>query len=63
MPWTSEHTKWLVDTDERLNTADGTEVEVWEFRHENDEAVLVADFLEYLPCYRSLTLVIVTKLS
>ncbi len=42
MPWTSEHTKWLVDTGERLKTADGKEVEVWEFRHENDEAVLSA---------------------
>jgi len=42
MPWTSDHTKWLVDTGERLKTADGKEVEVWEFRHENDEAVLSA---------------------
>lgn len=42
MPWTSEHTKWLVDTGERLKIADGKEVEVWEFRHENDEAVLSA---------------------
>jgi hypothetical protein len=32
MPWTSEHTKWLVDTGERLKTANGKEVEVWEFR-------------------------------
>lgn len=40
MPWTSEHTKWLVDTSERLKTADGKEVEVWEFRHENDDDVL-----------------------
>ena len=40
MPWTSDHTKWLVDTGERLKTADGKEVEVWEFRHENGEAVL-----------------------
>lgn len=40
MPWTSEHTKWLVDTDARLKTADGKEVEVWEFRHEKDEALL-----------------------
>lgn len=30
MPWTSEHIKkWLVDTGERLKTADGKEVEVW----------------------------------
>lgn len=42
MPWTSEHIKWLVDTGERLTTADGKEVEVWEFRHEKDEAVLSA---------------------
>ena len=41
-PWTSEHTKWLIDTGERLKTADGKEVEVWEFRHEKDEAVLSA---------------------
>jgi hypothetical protein len=42
MPWTSEHTKWLVDTGERLKTTDGKEVEVWEFRHEKDEEVLSA---------------------
>jgi hypothetical protein len=42
MPWTSEHTKWLIDTGERLKTADGKEIEVWEFRHEKDEAVLSA---------------------
>lgn len=40
MSWTSEHTKWLVDTGERLKTADGKKVEVWEFRHEKNEAVL-----------------------
>lgn len=42
MPWTSDHIKWLVKTDERLITADGKEVEVWEFNHEQDEAVLSA---------------------
>ena len=42
MPWTSEHTKWLVDTDQQLKTVDGKDVEVWEFRHENDESVLSA---------------------
>lgn len=41
-PWISEHIKWLVDTSERLKTADGKQVEVWEFRHEKDEAVLSA---------------------
>ena len=42
MPWTSELTKWLVDTGKQLKTADGKEVAVWEFRHEKDEAVLSA---------------------
>lgn len=40
MPWTSEHIKWLTDTGERIKTADGKDVEVWEFCHEEDEAVL-----------------------
>ena len=42
MPWTSKHTEWLVDTGERLKTADGKEVEVWKFQHQNDEDVLSA---------------------
>ncbi len=37
MPWTSEHAKWLVDTGERLKTADGKDVEVWEFQHQDDD--------------------------
>jgi hypothetical protein len=37
-----EHLKWLVDTGERLTTADEKTVEVWEFRHQPDEAVLSA---------------------
>ena len=41
MPWTSKHTKWFVDTGERLKTADGNEVAVWEFRHEKNETVLI----------------------
>lgn len=40
MPWTSKHTEWLVDTGERLKTADGKEVEVWKFQHQDDEHVL-----------------------
>lgn len=40
MPWTSKHAEWLVDTGERLKTADGKEVEVWAFQHQNDEHVL-----------------------
>lgn len=42
MPWTSVHLRWLVDTGERIITADGKTVEVWEFRHENDNKVLSA---------------------
>ena len=42
MPWTSEHLKWLVDTGKRLTTAEGKTVEVWEFRHRKDKAVLSA---------------------
>ena len=42
MPWTSEHMGWLSGTGERLQTTDGNEVEVWEFRHEKDETVLSA---------------------
>ena len=41
-PWTSEHTKWLFDTGERLTTIDGKEVEVWEFQHQEDVTVLSA---------------------
>jgi len=50
MPWTSEHTKWLVDTGERLKTADGKDVEVWEFCHVQDDTVFSAwakRFLNY----------------
>jgi hypothetical protein len=41
-PWTSEHLKWLLDTGERLKTADGKEVVVWEFQHQYDEDMLSA---------------------
>ncbi len=41
-PWSSEHIRWLIDTGKRLKTADGKDVEVWEFRHEKDDAVLSA---------------------
>lgn len=40
--WTSKHIKWLIDTGKRLKTADGKEVELWEFNHKKDEAVLSA---------------------
>lgn len=42
MPWISEHIKWLVDTGVRMKTQDGKDVEIWELRHENDDAVLSA---------------------
>ncbi|HAT2057347.1 TPA: Hachiman antiphage defense system protein HamA [Legionella pneumophila] len=42
MSWTSEHLKWFVDTGERLKSADGKEIEIWELRHEKDEVVLSA---------------------
>jgi hypothetical protein len=42
MVWTSLHLKWLINTEERLTTIDGKTVEVWEFRHENDEEILSA---------------------
>ncbi len=41
-PWTFDHLKWLVSTGEKLKTADGKDVEVWEFRHQNDDGVLSA---------------------
>lgn len=36
------HVNWLVKTKERLKTADGKPVEVWEFCHQPDDAVLSA---------------------
>jgi hypothetical protein len=42
MTWTSAHLKWLVDTGERLATADGKSVEIWEFRHEKEPGILSA---------------------
>ena len=36
------HLDWLVDTGERLTTADGKMIEVWELRHLADEATLSA---------------------
>ena len=41
-PWTSEHTKWFVDTGDRLKTTDGKLDEVWEFQHQDDEEILSA---------------------
>lgn len=36
------HLKWLVDTGQWLETADGKTIAVWELRHKNDAAVLSA---------------------
>lgn len=41
MPWTSKHVvNWLKKTSLTLNTKDGRPVEVWEFNHINDDAIL-----------------------
>lgn len=42
MTETPEHIKWLVDTGERLKTADGKDVELWELQHQADDDVLSA---------------------
>lgn len=34
------HVKWLVNTGTTIVTNDGVKVELWEFRHEPDDAVL-----------------------
>jgi hypothetical protein len=34
------YVQWLTDTGKRLSTTDGKEIEVWEFRHQNDSGVL-----------------------
>lgn len=42
MSWTSKHLKWLCDTGKRLKTSDGKNIEIWEFKHSNDPAILSA---------------------
>jgi len=42
MAWVPQHLKWLVDTGKRLKTADGKQVEVWEFNHQEDDQTLSA---------------------
>lgn len=39
---TVKHIKWLVNTGKKINTAAGKEVEVWEFRRQDDSAALSA---------------------
>lgn len=36
------HLDWLIDTGERLTSADGVEIELWELQHGDDAAVLSA---------------------
>ncbi len=40
--FTSDHVNWLVNTGKKLKTADGKDIEVWEFRHQSNETVLSA---------------------
>jgi len=40
MSWTSKHLKWLIDTGKRLKTTDGKKIEIWEFKHNNDDAIM-----------------------
>lgn len=40
MTWSSEHIEWFTDTGQRLKSADGKVVEIWEFNHEDDEDIL-----------------------
>lgn len=42
MPWTSEHVAWFSKTKERLRTADGKSIEVWEFKHRQNQKILSA---------------------
>jgi hypothetical protein len=35
-----KHINWLINTGEKLRTADGKEVELWEFKHQQDESTL-----------------------
>jgi hypothetical protein len=39
---TPEHITWLVDTGKSLTTVDGKTVDVWEFRHEDNNAIMSA---------------------
>jgi hypothetical protein len=40
-PWKAGYQKWLVPVGQ-LTTAEGSTVDVWEFRHQNDPTVLAA---------------------
>jgi hypothetical protein len=38
--WSSEHVHWLIDTEEKLTTADGLTIRVLEFRYEDNDEIL-----------------------
>ena len=40
MCFSSTHMRWLIRSNNSLQTNDGKEIEVWEFRHEHDDEVL-----------------------
>lgn len=40
MPFSSSHMDWLINTSTRLLTKDGKEIRVFEFNHQNDDAIL-----------------------
>lgn len=42
MPEKLFHMNWLIDTRESINTVAGVEIKVFEFMHQQDEAVLSA---------------------
>ena len=42
MPWTSKHLKWLINTGKKVKTSEGKDVEVWEFKHAQDDAIMSA---------------------
>ena len=42
MPWTSEHTKWFEKVGEQIITKESKTIDVWEYLHQDDEAVLSA---------------------
>lgn len=41
-PWSCRHLEWLVDSGIRLETSDGQEVEIWDYKHTPDSAKLSA---------------------
>ncbi len=42
MPWTQKHLEWLTRAKSGITTTEGKAVEVWEFKHRDDPAVLSA---------------------